>query len=96
MMDFRHITPCGECCVGCPKKADGLCQGCLESDGHCEEWAGSGVCPTYACAKKHGAVFCGVCEEFPCDYLPMIKWRPDCVRELRTLAEEYREWNNRK
>ena len=28
MMDFRHITPCGECCVGCPKKADGLCQGC--------------------------------------------------------------------
>lgn len=90
MMDLRHITPCGECCKDCKKKADGLCRGCLDSDGHCEEWAGSGVCPTYACVKEHGVAFCGVCEEFPCDHLPMLKWRPDCVMELTELAKEYR------
>ena len=81
-MDFRLITPCGECCEGCKKKADG----------HCEEWAGSGVCPAYACCKDHGALFCGVCPEFPCDHLPMMKWRPDCVRELTALAEKYTAW----
>ena len=53
MIDFRRITPCGECCEGCKKKADGLCHGCLETGGHCDEWAGSGVCPTYACCKEH-------------------------------------------
>ena len=30
-IDFRMITPCGECCAGCLKKQDGFCQGCLES-----------------------------------------------------------------
>ncbi len=88
-MKIRRITPCGECCEGCRKKADGLCRGCLETGGHCEEWADSGVCPTYACCKEHGALFCGICPEFPCDHLPMMKWRPDCVRELTDLAEEY-------
>lgn len=94
MMDFTHITPCGECCEGCRKKTDGLCHGCRETDGHCEEWAGSGACPTYACAREHGALFCGVCEHFPCDHLPMIKWRPDCVRELTELAQQYRKEQN--
>jgi len=35
--DFTKITACGECCVGCKKKKEGLCQGCIESDGHCKE-----------------------------------------------------------
>lgn len=26
-MDFTTITACGECCVGCKKKDDGICQG---------------------------------------------------------------------
>ena len=88
-IDRLHITPCGECCTGCKKKADGLCHGCLDTGGHCEEWAGSGVCPTYACCKEHAVPFCGVCPEFPCDHLPMLKWRPDCVRELTELAQKY-------
>lgn len=54
-MNFARITPCGECCDGCGKRAAGQCQGCLETDGHCEEWAGSGRCRIYACAQKHGA-----------------------------------------
>lgn len=94
MMDFRRITPCGECCDGCTKKADGICQGCTETGGHCEEWTGSGVCPTFACCAEHGALFCGLCEEFPCDHLPMLKWRPDCIRELTKLTEEYKLYMN--
>ena len=92
-MDFSLITPCGECCVGCEKRTCGLCRGCLETGGHCEEWAQSGQCPTYACCKEHNVPFCGVCPEFPCDHLPMLKWRPDCVRELTEQAEAYRKEN---
>ena len=92
MRSLLRITPCGECCEGCKKKTDGLCHGCLETGGHCEEWTDTGMCPTYACCKEHGVPFCGMCPEFPCDHLPMLKWRPDCVRELTALAEEYRAW----
>ena len=88
--DFHRITPCGECCTGCAKKVAGQCRGCLETDGHCEEWAQSGQCPVYACAKRHSALFCGVCPAFTCDHLPMLKWRPDCIRELTALTEGYR------
>ena len=89
-MDFSRITPCGECCDGCAKSADGLCRGCLETAGRCEEWSGSGICPTYACCTAHSVPFCGACPDFPCNHLPMIKWRPDCVRELTVLAADYR------
>ena len=41
-IDFTKITACGECCVGCKKKEEGLCEGCIESDGRCKEWAESG------------------------------------------------------
>ena len=91
MMDLTRLTPCGECCDGCRKRAEGLCRGCLETGGHCEEWSGSGECPTYACCRAHGVPFCGVCPAFPCDHLPMLKWRPDCVRELTELAKAYRK-----
>lgn len=32
-IDFTVITACGECCVGCKKKENGMCKGCIESDG---------------------------------------------------------------
>ena len=44
-MDFKTITPCGENCVGYKKKAEGFCQGCVESDRHCKEWEQSQGCP---------------------------------------------------
>lgn len=90
MIDFTRITPCGECCDGCKKRLEGQCSGCLESDGHCEEWAQSGICPVFACAREHGVPFCGLCPDFPCDYLPMLRWRPNCVPELTALADACR------
>ncbi len=90
-IDFTKITACGECCEGCSKKDSGVCKGCIESDGHCEEWAQSGICPIHKCARKHGVQFCGLCECFPCDWLvKKVTWKPDLVPELTRLAELYR------
>jgi len=89
--DLSLITACGECCVGCGKKAEGLCEGCIESDGHCKEWAQSGECPVHRCAKNHGVQFCGLCAEFPCDGLTkLIHWNPNAVEHLEGLARVYR------
>lgn len=33
MTDFTTITACGECCVECAKKKEGICPGCIEADG---------------------------------------------------------------
>lgn len=86
------ITACGENCTGCLKKADGRCKGCIETDGHCEEWAGSGRCPIHSCAREHGVLFCGLCEEFPCDWLvKKVTWQPDMVRKMTELARICRE-----
>lgn len=91
-IDFKTITACGECCVGCKKKEAGLCQGCIESDGHCEEWTQSGGCPIYKCAKEHGVQFCGLCKEFPCQGLKeKIVWNPNAIEHLSKLADLYRE-----
>lgn len=90
MTDFSTITACGECCVGCSKKIDGLCPGCIEADGHVPEWAQSGMCKVHACCKEHNARFCGLCSEFPCDKLPqLISWNPDIIQHLSALQDEY-------
>lgn len=95
-IDFPTITACGECCVGCNKKADGLCEGCIESDGHCKEWAQTGRCPIHACAKLHNVQFCGICLEFPCnDLTTKIHWNPNIVERLTNLANAYRIQNNK-
>lgn len=89
-VDFTAITACGECCTGCRKKAEGICKGCIESDGHCEEWAQSQGCPIHQCAKEHHVQFCGLCKEFPCEGLTQkIVWRPNVVEELTELADLY-------
>lgn len=94
-MDFKTITPCGESCVGCKKKAEGFCQGCVESDGHCKEWEQSQGCPIFLCAKRHGVKFCGICSEFPCEFMVRtITWRKNIVSEMRELAKEYRRESN--
>ena len=33
MIDFTTITACGECCIGCTKKENEICPGCIEADG---------------------------------------------------------------
>ena len=93
-IDFTKITACGECCVGCKKKEDGLCEGCIESDGNCKEWAPSGGCPIFKCAKRHGVQFCGLCLEFPCEFLVnKVTWNPNIVEDLTNLANGYRNKN---
>lgn len=52
-MDFTTITACGECCIGCKKKEDGICQDCIESDGHCVEWEQSNGCPIHISVQEN-------------------------------------------
>ena len=89
-VDFATITACGECCVGCKRKDAGQCEGCIETDGHCREWAQSKGCPIYKCAKRHGVQFCGLCGEFPCAWLvEKVTWNPNVVSDLTRLANLY-------
>ena len=90
MTDFTTVTACGECCVGCLKKKEGSCPGCIEADGRVPEWAQSGMCKVHACCKEHNARFCGLCSEFPCKKLPkLISWNPNIVEHLSALRDEY-------
>ena len=90
MIDFTKITACGECCTGCKKKADGFCEGCIESNGHCMEWKESKGCPIHKCAREHNVQFCGLCNEFPCEWLPKkVSWNPHIIEDLQNLAEAY-------
>ncbi len=93
--DFSTITACGECCIGCTKKINGICRGCIEADGYVPEWAGSGRCRVHECARKHSVQFCGICDEFPCEQLPsVIHWNPNVIEHLSTLAKEYLKQEN--
>jgi hypothetical protein len=87
---FNTITACGECCVGCKKKEEGICCGCIETEGNCQEWLQSNGCPIYKCAKQHKVQFCGLCEEFPCEWLvKKVTWNPNIVEHLSALAKLY-------
>ena len=97
MTDFDHITACGERCIGCSKKKDGICPGCNEAEGRVPEWAESGVCRIYACCREHNAKFCGLCAEFPCEKLPQtIHWNKDIVSHMKLLRDEYNLQYNQK
>lgn len=59
-IEFTKATVCRECCIRCKKKAEGICEGGIESDGRCKEWAQSGGCPIHnfdwvqkICAEKN-------------------------------------------
>ena len=91
MTDYTAITACGECCSECPKKKDGRCPGCIESDGRVPEWADSGRCRVHACTREHHVQFCGLCPEFPCEKLPeMISWNSSIKEQMAALRDGYR------
>lgn len=91
-INFSAVTACGECCTGCRKRSEGVCDGCIESDGYVSEWHDSGRCPIHACARKQGVQFCGLCAQFPCSRLPeLIPWNPRIIEHLSELARSYRE-----
>lgn len=89
-MDFSTITACGECCTCCRKKEEGFCKGCIESDGNCKEWEESGGCPIHKCTREHKVPFCGLCADFPCEWvIKKAVWRSDYTAEHRQLAKAY-------
>ncbi|MBQ7132290.1 MAG: DUF3795 domain-containing protein [Oscillospiraceae bacterium] len=91
-IDFSAVTACGESCVKCKKKTEGLCKGCIETDGYIPEWAESGRCKVHACTRMHGVRFCGLCAEFPCAQLTeVIHWNPDITDHMKKLAQMYRK-----
>ena len=91
-MSFSTLTACGGDCTDCKKRLEGLCPGCIEADGYVPEWAESGRCRIHACAKEHGARFCGSCREFPCEKLPrLIHWLPNAVGHLKELREKHKD-----
>lgn len=90
-IDFSTLTACGECCVGCKKREEGFCLGCIETEGHCAEWSGSGGCPIYLCAHRHNVTFCGICPDFPCAFLSeKVTWNKNIIAHQTELARLYR------
>ena len=88
-MKLEEITACGECCKACAKHLQGVCPGCIEADGCVPEWAQSGRCRVHACARAHGAQFCGMCPAFPCEKIhEMIPWNADVVEHLREVLRQ--------
>lgn len=90
-MDFEYVTPCGEDCRNCNEYRNGACSGCAETDGKCIKMWDNG-CYVYACCKEHNAPICGLCREFPCEWLITKGSRnPDIVRHQTALAAAYKE-----
>lgn len=91
-IDFSTLTACGERCVKCQKRINGICKGCIESDGYVPEWAQSGRCKVHACTRNHNVTFCGLCSEFPCkDICNIIHWKENIIEQMKELAEKYKQ-----
>ncbi len=88
-MDFGCITPCGEDCRLCVHYKSGECKGCKATDGRCVKMWENG-CYVYKCCAEHGVPFCGLCGEFPCEWLiTKGSWNPNVVEHQKELAEQY-------
>lgn len=92
--DFSKITPCGENCDGCGYLASGECEGCRETDGNCIKMWTNG-CQIYKCCKEHDVYFCGICSEFPCDWLvkKIGEWNKNGIAHLTQLKDRYLEYS---
>lgn len=89
--DFSKITPCGGDCSGCVHFTAGECKGCLSNGGICVSMWEKG-CEIFKCCEKHGVKFCGLCGEFPCEWIEnkLGEWDKDGIEKQKRLAEEYR------
>lgn len=88
--DFSKITPCGGSCETCGFFRDGGCVGCRENGGKCVKmWENE--CRIFRCCEEHGAFFCGLCRDFPCEYIEskVAEWDKNGVYKLKELAEEF-------
>ena len=89
-MDLSKITPCGGNCTDCQHFISGECKGCLSEEGRCVTLWKQG-CEIFACCKGHNVRFCGLCGEFPCEWLEnkIGQWDKDGIMKLRDLKEKY-------
>lgn len=91
-IDFSKITPCGGDCRDCKHFKSGVCEGCLKNGGKCVHMWENG-CRVFECCEKHNVKFCGLCGEFPCDYVKtnITKWDSGAIERLEMLEAEYRK-----
>lgn len=92
MTDFNNITPCGGNCIGCVHYLSCECKGCRSNGGKCVSMWENG-CAIYECCNKHGVLFCGLCTEFPCEWIvsKLGEWDNDGISRQQSLANEYNE-----
>lgn len=90
-INFAKIPPCGGNCEGCGHFQSGECAGCIKTGGKCVKMWDNG-CEIFSCCEKQGVKFCGLCGEFPCEWLKskVAEWDKDGIGRLASLAEEYR------
>lgn len=90
--DFHKITPCGGYCDDCSHYKNMECVGCRKNNGKCVKmW--SDECDIYKCCLEHDVLFCGLCNEFPCEWIinKIGEWNPHGIEELTKLAVRYRQ-----
>ncbi len=64
MQNHEKLGYCGIYCGGCSNFKEKVnCQGCREEKSLLED------CPTRACAIQKGIMYCGECNDFPCEQL---------------------------
>ncbi len=68
---YTLTAPCGIVCdsgkcMYFTGKKEPRCPGCIKCSGK-PFW---GECRVYKCANEHNVEHCGLCSEFPCEYLP--------------------------
>lgn len=91
MIDFENLTACGGDCTGCQHFICGECIGCNKNGGECIKMWQNG-CEICRCCKEHGVRFCGICENFPCDWLEKtLVWEENGIERLKILGENYKE-----
>lgn len=93
--DFSKHTPCGGCCEECDHFKTNECKGCLATGGMCiHMWQKSkGICNVCKCCQEHNVSFCGLCNDFPCEWLTkwFDGWNKDGINNLARLRDKYTE-----
>lgn len=90
--DFTQVTPCGGDCRTC-QRFGSACEGCLKTGGKRRFSEQESSCEIFGCCVSHGAKFCGLCGEFPCERVKneITQWDSGAVENLASLAAEYRK-----
>lgn len=85
--DFSKTTPCGGDRSGCGHFKNGECEGCLSNGGICVSmW--ENVCEIFKCCEKHSVKFCGLCENFPYEWIvvKLGEWDSGGIERQKRLA----------